>query len=200
MFSWMRAGEGRPAEAPPAAPAAARWLRVSFSGPIDSVGAGRLCSACNSAVNDGFAGLDVAFNSPGGYVADGVFLFNYVRALPIPVRFHNLGTVASIAAVVFCAGSGNTCAPNSLFLIHPVVTSPTGSISTEPWRGMLEYSLADEERIDNILAERTRIPADLLARRRTHDVMIAPEKALEFGLVEAVAPFALAPGEQLFNI
>jgi ATP-dependent Clp protease protease subunit len=175
-------------------------LRVTFCGPIDAGGVGRIASACNIAVNEGFPSLEIAFNSPGGYVSDGIFLYNYIRALPLTVRFHNLGSVSSIATAVFCAGTGNTCAPNALFLIHPVVTTPGSPVATETWRGMLAYADADEARVDAILVRHTRIPPRLLADRRSLDVMLTAEQALEFGLVESIAEFRLPPGEQLLNV
>lgn len=175
-------------------------LHVSFSAPIDAAGAGRLVAACNVAVNEGYGGVEVAFNSPGGYVGDGVFLYNYIRALPIPVHFHNIGTVASIAVVVFCAGTRRSCTANALFLIHPVTNSPPGPMTPEPWQAMLDYARADEARIDAVLTERTRFDAAMLARRRAADVMITPDEALKFGLVDAVADLALPAGQQLFNI
>lgn len=201
MFpSWRRNRDTSPPIIEPTTPESPRALHVSFSAPIDAVGASRLVSACNVAVNEGFAAIEVAFNSPGGYVGDGIFLYNYLRALPIPVHFHNIGTVASIAVVVFLAGERRTCSLNALFLIHPVSTTPGGPMATEPWRSMLDYAMADEDRIDAVLALRTRLDAPTLRRRRLSDVMFTPDQAREVGLVETVADFTLPAGQQLFNV
>ena len=74
-----------------------------FTGPIEPGGVGRLAGALNSAVNGGVETVHLAFSSNGGYVADGVYLYNHVRALPLHLVIYNTGSVASIAVSVFRA-------------------------------------------------------------------------------------------------
>ena len=45
------------------------------------------------------------FSSGGGVVNAGITLYNFLRAIPAEVIFHNIGTVDSIATCIFLAGS-----------------------------------------------------------------------------------------------
>lgn len=59
-------------------------------------------------------------SSPGGFVDEGISIFNYLKGLPIDIETVNFGAVDSISAVIFCAGKIRTSVPNARFLIHDV--------------------------------------------------------------------------------
>ena len=68
-----------------------------YTGMIEPGGVGRIAGALNSAVNSGVETVHLAFSSNGGYVADGIYLHNHIRALPLHVVIYNTGSVSSIA-------------------------------------------------------------------------------------------------------
>jgi ATP-dependent protease ClpP protease subunit len=45
-----------------------------------------------------------------------VFLYNFIRGLPIKVIMHNLGSISSIAASVFVAADERYCSPHAVFI------------------------------------------------------------------------------------
>ena len=61
---------------------------------------------------------DVHINSNGGYVEVGFDIYDYLKSLTVPVNTIGEGIVASIATVVFMAGTTRTIAPNAKFMIH----------------------------------------------------------------------------------
>src|SRR5215469_7845501 len=83
--------------APVQQPVVHRVAYFGFNGPIDSGAVTRICGALNTAVNNGYNEIYLAMNSPGGYIPDGIFLYNHIQALPIPVTMHNTGSVSSVA-------------------------------------------------------------------------------------------------------
>src|SRR5436309_14712848 len=109
---------GAPGPAP--APPPGKVAYFGYCGLIDSAGVTRLCQALNSAVNGGFDRIYLCITSNGGYVGDGVYLYNHILGLPRPVTIHNTGTVASIATTLFVAGERRLCSPNAIFMMHPV--------------------------------------------------------------------------------
>lgn len=177
-----------------------KTLYVGYCGPIDTDGVGRIAATLNSAVNQQFDAVHMTFTSNGGFVSDGIYLYNHIRSLPLDVTIHNMGMVASIAASIYVAGARRTAASNAMFMIHPVHTNPNGALAHAALLSTLESAIADEERIDAILKERTSIPDDILTQRRSVDLFFAAEKALEYGLVHEVADFTLPAGNQVFNI
>ena len=172
-----------------------------FTGPIEPQGVTRLCSALNHAVNNEFDEVYLAFSSSGGYVADGIFLYNHIKALPLRVTIHNTGSVSSIAVAVFVAGAERVCSAHSMFMIHP--TSFHGGqegMTSERLQASLNAALADDIRTENILRERTALNDDILNARRFKDVHITPQDALKFGLVQRVGEFALPRGHQVIQV
>lgn len=63
-------------------------------------------------------GFDVHINSEGGLVSTGFDIYNYLKSLGLPIRTIGEGVVASIATVIFMAGSERQVRPNTLFMIH----------------------------------------------------------------------------------
>jgi len=168
---------------------------------IDSAGVTRIAQNLNGAVNNQYDSVYLCLSSIGGYVGDGVFLFNLIRALPIPVIIHNTGTVASIATTLFVAGGPRLCSQRAIFMMHPVAVGPQSqALASAPLLAALEAARADEERTEAILRERTNIPEDVLNARRQGDVFLTAQQALDYGLVHEIREFALPAGNQIFQI
>jgi ATP-dependent protease ClpP protease subunit len=177
-----------------------KTLYVGFCGVIDSEGVSRIASTLNGAVNEQFDCVYLCFNSLGGYVGDGIYLYHHIRGLPLNVLIHNTGTVASIATTIFVAAAHRICSSNSVFMIHPVAAPAGGNMAAEPLQAALDAALADEARLENILRERTTIAECILARRRTTDVYLTAEQALENGLAHEIREFSLPTGNKIFHI
>jgi ATP-dependent protease ClpP protease subunit len=171
-----------------------------YTGGIDSAGVSRIAAALNSAVNAGADEVHLCISSMGGYVADGIYLYNHMRALPLRVTVHNVGSVSSIAVSVFLAADKRYCSSHAMFMIHPTVIPSSEGMSAERLQSALDAALADDTRTENILRERARIPDQLLAERRTKDVHIDPKQAAEYGIVHGVCEFALPRGQQIIQI
>jgi ATP-dependent Clp protease protease subunit len=172
-----------------------------FTGLIDSGGVTRLCAAFNSAANNAYDEVYLCMNSPGGYVGDGIYLYNHMRAMPFKIIAHNTGSVSSIAVSVFVAATERRCSDHSTFMIHP--TSMIGQKDGMMWEHLqssLNAALADDQRTENILRERTALPDDILGARRVRDIYITPKDALKFGLVHSVAEFTLPRGNEIIQI
>jgi ATP-dependent Clp protease, protease subunit len=170
-----------------------------FTGMIEPGGVGRIAGALNSAVNSGVGAVHMSFSSNGGYVADGIYLHNHMRALPLHVTIYNTGSVGSIAVSVFLAAAERYCSQHSMFMIHPTTMSAE-SMSARRLQSTLDAALADDDRTDNILRQYASIPEDVLAARRYGDIHIAPRQAVEFGLVHGVREFSLPQGQNIIQI
>jgi ATP-dependent Clp protease, protease subunit len=174
-------------------------LYFGFTGMIEPAGVGRIAGALNSAVNSGAESVHLTFSSNGGYVADGIYLHNHIRALPLHVVIYNTGSVGSIAVSVFLAAGERYCSRHAMFMIHPTTMSAE-SMSARRLQSTLDAALADDDRTDNILRQYASIPEDVLAARRYGDIHISPRQAVEFGLVREVREFALPQGQNIVQI
>jgi ATP-dependent Clp protease protease subunit len=171
-----------------------------FTGLIESGGVSRLSAALNSAVNGSFDEVHLCFSSLGGYVADGIYLYNHIRGLPLKVIAYNTGSVSSIAVASFLAAEERYCSPHAMFMIHPTSMPSQEGMTAERLQSSLNAALADDTRTENILRERAAIPDDILSARRSRDVHITPSDAVRYGLVQGVREFSLPQGNQIIQI
>lgn len=67
--------------------------------------------------------INFLFSSNGGDVDSGFTLYNFLISLhsKINITMHNIGTIDSIANVIFLAGQKRFAAPNASFLFHGIV-------------------------------------------------------------------------------
>jgi len=173
---------------------------MGYTGSIDSEGVGRIAAALNNAVNDRYDEVQLSFSSLGGYVSDGIYLYNHIRGLPISMVIHNTGSVSSIAVAVFVAGGERYCSPHAMFMIHPTVMPSQEGMTSERLQSSLNAALADDARTENILRDRAAIPGEILVARRFKDVYITPKEAVIYGLVHAVKDFVLPQGYKIIQI
>ena len=72
--------------------------------------------------------ITLYINSPGGEVASGLALYDVMAGLSCPVCTVCMGTAASMAALLFVAGSQREMLPHSRLMIHdPLISSVGGS-------------------------------------------------------------------------
>jgi ATP-dependent protease ClpP protease subunit len=137
------------------------------------------------------AGIDeilINFNSYGGDSDAGLAAYNYLQSLPITIRTHNLGYVASASVKIFCAGKIRTAAPQSHFLIHYGTLSTGNNLTALQIEGLLNASRNRGAFTTEILAScmgqgRGRV-ADLLRQ----EAVFSAKEAQDLGLVQQVLP------------
>lgn len=76
--------------------------------------------------------LEVHVNSPGGYVFDGVAIYNAIRGFKGPKTIYVDGLAASIASIIALAGDKVVTNEGALWMIH------------DPWSGLYTVGTADE--------------------------------------------------------
>lgn len=80
---------------------------IHFTGPINSSTCGNLINTCSRALQQGAGILQLNIATMGGECSYGFTLYNFLRALPVAVHTHNLGTVESMGNILFLAGAAH---------------------------------------------------------------------------------------------
>ncbi len=171
-----------------------------YTGSIDSAGVSRIAAALNIAIDNKMDEAMICISSHGGFVSDGIFLYNHIRGLPIRVVMHNTGSVTSIAVTVFVAAAERYCSPHGMFMIHPTIMSPSQDMTAQRLQSSLDSALADDRRTEDILRARAAIPEEILTARRFKDVYVTPKDAIIYGLVHGIKDFVLPKGAQMVQI
>lgn len=89
-----------------------------YHGGITGQGVRNVETLLVSAMREGAERVVLHICSSGGDVNAGVGLYNFIRALPLPVDTHAFGQCASIAATIFLAGEQRTTVATSAFSLH----------------------------------------------------------------------------------
>src|SRR5574340_2883 len=95
-------------------------IYVSFVHPINWDTINPFIKLSNEIVNSGAKQIYLLMGSPGGLVDAGFAVYNHLLGLPIEVITHNIGSIDSVANVIFLAGSKRLACENSTFLFHGV--------------------------------------------------------------------------------
>jgi ATP-dependent Clp protease protease subunit len=131
--------------------------------------------------------ISLYINSPGGSVSSGMAIYDTMQYIKPDVSTYCVGQAASMAAVLFAAGTRGkrTLLPNSRILIH------------QPWLSGLQGQQSDIEihakdmlmmrdRLDEILAFHTGKTKEEIHRDTERDRILGAKEAVEYGLADRV--------------
>lgn len=145
------------------------------------------------------AHLYIALSSPGGNVAAGITLYNFLKALPIEITMHNIGSVDSIATVIFMAGVKRYACQHSRFLFHGVVFGlpKDQNFNSAQMKEHLSSLEQDEGRIKELITEKSELTAgeldSLFRQGETKD----PTFALQKRIIHDIRDFSIPEGAQV---
>ena len=131
---------------------------------------------------------DIQFyiNSPGGSVSAGLAIYDTMQYIKADVSTICIGLAASMGAFLLAAGAKGKrfSLPNSEIMIH----QPSGGFKGQATdvRIHAENILRIKDRLNEILAEQTGKPIDVVREACERDNFMTPEQALEFGLIDKV--------------
>lgn len=100
------------------------------------------------------------FSSSGGSVTAGLTMFNYINSLKGNAKFiiHNIGTVDSIANVVFMAGDDRFACANASFLYHGITWSlNAGNYSDSQLNEYINSNKTSNKKITDIISSNSKL-------------------------------------------
>jgi len=169
----------------PAAPTASllKTVHICFAAEVNRTTTENLLSILADVANAKVKQVCLMISTSGGSIAEGITLYNILRAFPFLLVTHNIGNVDSIGNVIFLAGKKRYACPHSVFSFH------SAGYEVAPHTRFEEGLLKNELRrlhdknsiVSTIMQERTKL------RRREIDQLF-----LEFASKDAV--FAQSKG------
>ena len=125
-------------------------------------------------------------NSPGGSVTAGMSIFDTMQYIKCDVSTICMGMAASMGAFLLSAGAKGKryTLPNSTIMIH----QPSGGAQGQATDIMIhaDYIVKTKQRLNQILAENTGQPIEVIARDTERDNFMDAEAALAYGLVDKI--------------
>ncbi len=135
---------------------------------------------------NGMTTLYLLLSSPGGDVNAGVTLYNFLKSLPIEVITHNMGSIDSIATVVFLGGKTRYGCPHSTFMFHGVKLFLNTNMTLPQLNEIVDYMVKDQEKISGIVCSETKLTKTKLSRLFREGETQNSLFAIKNGIVEKI--------------
>lgn len=172
----------------------------TLSGDVNDSMVRRMFDANAQMAQDGIQVAHLLLHSHGGYISDGLCLYNVLSASPVRFIMYNAGVVASIAVTLFLAGEQRYASDTARFMIHKSHASPGSGIGADELAVVVEGLRADDSRTESIMRKFLRLtPVQLQVHART-DLHLTAHDALGAGLIDEIRDFSPRPGARLINI
>ncbi|WP_312693627.1 ATP-dependent Clp endopeptidase proteolytic subunit ClpP [Caproiciproducens sp.] len=130
--------------------------------------------------------ISLYINSPGGSVTAGLAIYDTMQYIKCDVSTICMGMAASMGAFLLAAGAkGKRYAlPNSDIMIH----QPSGGAQGQATDVMIhaDHIIATKKKLNEILAERTGQPIEVIAKDTERDNFMTAEAAAKYGLIDKV--------------
>ncbi|MBC2578496.1 ATP-dependent Clp endopeptidase proteolytic subunit ClpP [Peptostreptococcus russellii] len=130
--------------------------------------------------------IHLYINSPGGSVTAGMAIYDTMQYIKADVSTICIGMAASMGAFLLAAGAkGKRFAlPNSTIMIHQPLGGSRGQATDVEIH--TKFLLDTKKKLNEILAERTGQPLDIVKENTERDNFMTSEQAKEFGLIDEV--------------
>lgn len=130
--------------------------------------------------------ISIYINSPGGSITAGMAIYDTMQFIKSDVSTICTGMAASMGAFLLSAGTkGKRYAlPNSEVMIHQPLGGTQGQASDIEIHAKRIIEM--REKLNQILAERTGQPLDVIQADTDRDNFMAADKAVEYGLIDKV--------------
>ncbi|PCK19831.1 ATP-dependent Clp endopeptidase, proteolytic subunit ClpP [Bacillus pumilus] len=130
--------------------------------------------------------ISIYINSPGGSITAGMAIYDTMQFIKPKVSTICIGMAASMGAFLLAAGEkGKRYAlPNSEVMIHQPLGGAQGQATEIEIAAKRILALRDK--LNQVLAERTGQPLEVIERDTDRDNFKTAEEALEYGLIDKV--------------
>ncbi|MCA1855426.1 ATP-dependent Clp protease proteolytic subunit [Massilia oculi] len=172
----------------------------TLSGDVNSDMVHRMFEAVAIMTEDGIETAHVLVQSNGGYVSDGLCLYNFLANSPIKFIMYNGGAVASIAVTLFLAGSERYCSETARFMVHKSHATASPGSRPDALNIIVEGLRADDARTESILRKSIELTPEQWAIHQYSDLHLNSRDAKIAGLVNEVRDFRPPKGAVLRNI
>ena len=130
--------------------------------------------------------INLYINSPGGAISSGLAIYDTMRFIKPDVSTICIGMAASMGAFLLAGGQkGKRFAlPNAEIMIHQPLGGARGQATDIKIQA--EHIIRLKKRMNEMLAENTGKPIDVIASDTERDFYMTAEEAKEYGLIDSV--------------
>ncbi|MDP3670006.1 MAG: ATP-dependent Clp protease proteolytic subunit [Telluria sp.] len=172
----------------------------TLSGDVNSDMVHRVFEAVSEMTERDVDTAHILLQSNGGYVSDGLCLYNFMANAPINFVMYNAGAVASIAVILFLSGCRRYASETARFMVHKSHATASPGARPDALNIIVEGLRADDARTEAILRKHVELTPEQWAIHQYSDLHLTARDAKTTGLITDVADFASPKGAHLRNI
>ena len=151
--------------------------------------------------NSGYDEIHLLLSTPGSTVAEGIALYNMIRALPLRVVTYNFGSVNSIGNVVYQASAKRIAATDSSFMFHGVsIDFDNTRMDLKHLQERAEGLKIDQSMICDIMVRHTNLNGANTHRLFLEMAYLNVHEALLSGIIDEVKDIHFPPGLPIRHI
>jgi ATP-dependent protease ClpP protease subunit len=169
-----------------------------FCGDINAQTTQKLVQNLTIASNIGVKNVHILFQSWGGFVGDGIFLYNMLRSFPVPVTLYNAGQVASAGVLAFLGARHRKTTKNAIFMIHKSQNAPHQPVTIYKLKGISKGLILDDARVDAIFRNLS-LPEEIWVDLASYDINIPGDDAITYGIADGIGEFSPPSDSKVFN-
>lgn len=171
-----------------------------LSGDVNSDMVRRVFGAVDTMSAEGTQTAHILLQSNGGYVSDGICLYNMLTHAPIDLVMYNCGAVASIAVILFLAGKHRIASDTARFMLHKSHANAPSGARPEALKIIADGLMADDRRTETILHRHVRLTQAMWNVHASADLHLAAPDALSAGLIHEIGDFVPPAGTLIRHI
>jgi ATP-dependent Clp protease protease subunit len=172
----------------------------TLSGDVNSDMVHRVFEAVSGMSESGIETAHVLLQSNGGYVSDGLCMYNFLSRAPVNFVMYNAGAVASIAVILFLAGTRRYASETARFMVHKSHATASPGARPDALNIIVEGLRADDARTESILRKHIELTPDQWAIHQYSDLHLTSRDAKTAHMITDVADFAPPRGVIIRNI
>jgi len=173
-------------------------IYAAFSGEINQETLQRTINASTQIMGAGCKEVHLMFQSGGGYIGDGIALYNYFKALTLDLTIYNTGSVASMASVAFLGIPKRRVSKHATFMLHRSHRTLQGATAAKLEEAAASLRI-DDARTEAILREHIKLTDHQWQELNYNELIFTAEDALKIGFAQAIADFTPPPGTVIFT-
>lgn len=162
-------------------------VAIRLYGQINNFTINSLMNTIDNKMKEGIKEFMLLLSSHGGDTAAGLTGYNYLKGLPVKITTCNIGTVSSIATVVYCTGSRRISVPHAKFLIHePYWTFQESSLGEDEIDEVIKRLAVYKQNIAKVISINTGKSILEVLNTMHQRTTFTPDEAIKFGLVHEI--------------
>jgi len=169
-----------------------------FSGQIDEASVQRIIHGATSVMGQ-VERIHLLFQSNGGFIGDGICLYNFFRALTLDLIIYNGGSVSSMAAIAFLGVKKRKTSKYATFMIHRSHRTAQAATAAK-LQEAAESLRIDDARTEAILRNHIGLSDEQWTALNYKELTFGAEEAVKIGFADEIAEFTPPPGARIFTV